>query len=177
MHGHAGAGAMVLLEVAVLCAVWSVSLFAVRRLIADWGRLHDRATPVAHTGMGLAMGYTLLAPPPARPVVVGLAAGFALVAAGFCRRAVSGRSSAYGPRASYQLATASMAAVMAVMVVGVGRGSSVVVLALVGCLVCCAVVYGRAMLSSWHGDDRRGWAGAGANLTLTASMVAMLSVP
>jgi hypothetical protein len=183
MHEHAGpgTGAVLLLEVAVLCAVWSVSLFAARRLIADWGRLHDRATPAAHAGMGLAMGSIMLAPTPARPVVVGAAAGFGLLAAAFCRRAVSGRratsASASGARPSYQLATASMAAVMALMVLGAGRGSLVLLLALVGCLLCCAAVYGRAMLRSWRGDDRRGWAGAGTNLTLTASMLAMLTAP
>jgi hypothetical protein len=69
----------------------------------------------------------------------------------------------------------TMTMVMALMFMGAERGSVLLRLALLACLLGCAAVYARPALAGRRGGARLGE--ASTPLVLTAGMVAMLALP
>ncbi len=179
MHEHAAAvTAAPLLYAATTALVLSATLFGLRRLLSDWHRLGDRLTPATHVAMGAAMTYTMLVPR-VLPAYVG-AAALVLVGVTFLHRAhvwaqvwwtAGGSTHGRAPLTPGM----TMTMVMAVMFMGAERGSVLLRLALLGCLLGCAAVYARPAL-----EGRGGGAGLGeasTPLVLTAGMAAMLALP
>lgn len=174
MHDH---GATALAEASLLYAVTtalvlSATLFGLRHLVSGWRGLSDRVTPVAHVTMGAAMSCTMLVP----QVVPRFVGAAALVAVGvaFSQRTVAwwtarGRA----PRRPPVTPGMTMTMVMAVMFLGAERGSPLLRLALLVCVLGCAVVYARPVLASRAG----GLGEAATPLALTAGMAAMLALP
>jgi hypothetical protein len=176
MHEHSASAlaATPLLYAVTMGLVLSATLFGLRHLVSDWHRLNDHVTPATHVAMGAAMTYAMAVP----QVVPDLVGAAALVAVGlaFCHRAHAWWTAAGSAYARVPVTPGmTMTMVMAVMFMGAERGSPLLRLALLGCLLGCAVVYARPALSG-----RVGGAGSGAvstPLVLTAGMAAMLALP
>jgi hypothetical protein len=175
MHEHSAAvAAAPLLYAATTGLVLSATLFGLRHLVSDWHRLGDRVTPAAHVAMGAVMTYTMLVPQ-VLPEYVGTAA---LVAVGvaFLHRARLWWTAGGDPRSRTPLTPGmTMTMVMAVMFMGAERGSVLLRLALLGCLLGCAAVYARPALAGRHHGS--GLGAATTPLVLTAGMAAMLALP
>ena len=176
MHEHSASAlaAAPLLYAVTMALVLSATLFGLRHLLSDWHRLSDRVTPAVHVAMGAAMTYTMLVPQ-VLPDVVG-AAALVGVGVAFCHRAHalwSARGTAYVRAPLTPGMTMTM--VMAVMFMGAERGSALLRLALLGCLLGCAVVYARPVLA--RRDGLAGSVETSTPLVLTAGMTAMLALP
>jgi len=173
MHEH---GATALAQAPLLYAVTtglvlSATLFGLRHLVSGWRGLSDRVTPAAHVTMGAAMTYTMLVP----QVVPRFVGAAALVAVGvaFSQRAVAWWTARDRARRPPVTPGMTMTMVMAVMFLGAERGSPLLRLALLVCVLGCAVVYARPVLAGRAG----GLGEAATPLALTAGMAAMLALP
>lgn len=171
-HGATALTAAPLLYALTTGLVLAATLFGLRHLVSGWNRLSDHVTPAAHVTMGAAMTYTMLVPQ-VLPRLVGAAA---LVAVGlaFSQRAYAwwtarGRAPTRPPVTP----GLTMTMVMAVMFLGAERGSPLLRLALLACVLGCAVVYARPVLAGRAG----GLGDASTPLALTAGMAAMLALP
>jgi len=175
MHEHSAAVASApLLYAATTALVLSATLFGLRHLVSDWHRLGDHLTPATHVAMGGAMTYTMLVPR-VLPEYVG-AATLVAVGVAFLHRAHVWWTAGGSPRLRAPLTPGmTMTMVMAVMFLGAERGSVLLRLALLGCLLGCAAVYARPALAG--GRDGSGIGEASTPLVLTAGMVAMLALP
>jgi hypothetical protein len=174
MHEHSAAAlsAAPVLYALATGLVLSATLFGLRHLVSHWHRLSDHVTPAAHVAMGAAMTYTMLVP----HVLPAFVAAAALVAVGlaFSHRAYAwwtarGRAPTRAPLTPGM----TMTMVMAVMFLGAERGSPLLRLALLGCVLGCAAVYARPALTG----RVSGLGEASTPLALTAGMAAMLALP
>jgi len=175
MHEHSTAAlaATPLLSAVTLGLVLSATLFGLRHLVSDWHRLSDRVTPATHVAMGAAMTYAMLVPQVV-PDFVGAAALVAVVLA-FCHRAYAWWTVDESGYARAPVTPGmTMTMVMAVMFMGAERGSPLLRLALLGCLVGCAAVYARPAIA---GSVSAGSGAVSTPLVLTAGMAAMLALP
>jgi hypothetical protein len=176
MHAHSDAlAAAPLLYAVTVGLVLSATLFGLRNLVSEWRGRSDHLTPAAHVAMGAAMTCTMLVPQ-VLPEVVG-AVALSTVAVAFCHRALVWLRADISVRARAPLTPGmTMTMVMAVMFMGAERGSPLLRLALLGCLLGCAAVYARPALAAGRSGGA-GWGQASTPLALTAGMAAMLALP
>jgi hypothetical protein len=172
MHEHTSVvvDAGTLLSTAALCSVLAATLVLCRRLAGEWARLHDRATPATHAGMGAVMVYVMVATP-TRPVLVVGGTTCVLIAGLYGHRALGrGRTLERFERA-HCLATAGTALVMALVLLVVDRGTALTI-SLLTCLLVCGVIYarstaGRHRRARQHPSDV-------PHLAMTAGMLVMV---